>query len=109
MLTTCIIRLLFYQTSAKIFLIEALKKQVTSNILSPEILSIEDFVHIAGIRTIDPIEFSLNFMKCTCQILKKVINNPLSYLSHWAKTLLQDFNEIDRYLLDLSHVLSLSE
>jgi hypothetical protein len=65
---------------AKIFLIEALK-QVTSNILSPEILSIEDFVqNIAGIRTIDPIELLFEFMKCTCQILKKVINNPLSYL-----------------------------
>jgi hypothetical protein len=29
---------------AKIFLIEALKKQVSGNILSPEIISIEDFI-----------------------------------------------------------------
>jgi hypothetical protein len=34
----------------------------------------------------------------------KVINNPLSY--QLGQTLLQDFNEIDRYLLDPSHVLS---
>jgi hypothetical protein len=26
--------------------------------------------------------------------------------ANWAKTLLQDFNEIDRYLLDSSYVLS---
>jgi hypothetical protein len=26
--------------------------------------------------------------------------------ANWAKTLLQDFNEIDRYLLDPSYVLS---
>jgi hypothetical protein len=27
--------------------------------------------------------------------------------ANWAKTLLQDFNEIDRYLLDSSYVLSI--
>jgi hypothetical protein len=41
---------------AKIFLVEALKKQVEGNILAPEIISIEDFIQdIAGIRTVDPI------------------------------------------------------
>ena len=37
---------------AKIFLIEALKKQVSTNILSPEIISIEEFIQdIASIRS----------------------------------------------------------
>jgi hypothetical protein len=31
---------------------------------------------------------------------EKVINNPLSYFTN-KKTLLQDFNEIDRYLLEI--------
>ena len=47
---------------AKIFLIEALKKQVSTNILSPEIISIEEFIQeIAGIRTVDPIELLFEF------------------------------------------------
>jgi hypothetical protein len=47
---------------AKIFLIEALKKQVQNNILSPEIISIEDFIQdVSGIRTIDPIELVFEF------------------------------------------------
>ena len=49
---------------AKIFLIEALKKQVDVNILSPEIISIEDFIQdIAGIRTVDPIELLFEFFE----------------------------------------------
>jgi hypothetical protein len=41
----------------------------------------------------------------TCQLLK---TNQQSFelFANWAKTLLQDFNEIDRYLLDSSYVLS---
>ena len=47
---------------AKIFLIEALKKQTEENIFSPKIISIEDFVQsIAEIRTIDPIELLFEF------------------------------------------------
>jgi uncharacterized protein Yka (UPF0111/DUF47 family) len=44
-------------------------------------------------------------MMCICQLLKK---NQQSFelFANWAKTLLQDFNEIDRYLLDSSYVLS---
>ena len=44
---------------AKIFLIEALKKQVQNNILSPEIISIEDFIQEAldwYINLTNPIE-----------------------------------------------------
>jgi hypothetical protein len=41
----------------------------------------------------------------TCQLLKKQTSNHLNCLPI-AKTLLQDFNEIDRYLLDSSYVLS---
>ena len=92
---------------AKIFLIEALKKQVTSNILSPEILSIEDFVqNIAGIRTIDPIELLFEFYEVYLSNTEKGNQQSFELFANWAKTLLQDFNEIDRYLLDPSHVLS---
>jgi hypothetical protein len=92
---------------AKIFLIESLKNQVKTNILSPEIISIEDFVqNIAGIRTIDPIELLFEFYEVYLSITEKTNQQTFELFANWAKTLLQDFNEIDRYLLEPSHVLS---
>ncbi|TDE06567.1 PD-(D/E)XK nuclease family protein [Flavobacterium hiemivividum] len=92
---------------AKIFLIEALKKQVDGNILSPEIISIEDFIQdIAGIRTIDPIELLFEFYDVYLSVTEKANQQSFELFANWAKTLLQDFNEIDRYLLDPTYVLS---
>lgn len=92
---------------AKVFLIEALKKQVKTNILAPEIISIEDFVqNIAQIRTIDPIELLFEFYQVYISITDKAHQQSFELFANWAKTLLQDFNEIDRYLLDPAYVLS---
>ena len=47
----------------------------------------------------------LNFTKFTfCN--RKPNQQEFELFANWAKTLLQDFNEIDRYLLDPMHVLS---
>lgn len=92
---------------AKIFLIEALKKQVSTNIVSPEIISIEDFIQdIAAIRTVDPIELLFEFYEVYLLVTDKSRQQPFEQFANWAKMLLQDFNEIDRYLLDPNHVLS---
>ena len=92
---------------AKIFLIEALKKQVENNILSPEIISIEDFIQdISNIRSIDPIELLFEFYEVYLSITEKSNQQSFELFANWAKTLLQDFNEIDRYLLEPSYVLS---
>jgi hypothetical protein len=92
---------------AKIFLIEALKKQVSTNIMSPEIISVEEFVQdIASIRTIDSIELLFEFYEVYLSITEKNNQQSFELFANWAKTLLQDFNEIDRYLLDPNHVLS---
>jgi hypothetical protein len=92
---------------AKIFLIEALKKHVNTNILSPEIISIEEFIqNIASIRAVDPIELLFEFYEVYLSITEKSNQQSFELFANWAKTLLQDFNEIDRYLLDPSHVLS---
>ena len=92
---------------SKIFLIEALKKQVVTNIFSPEIISVEDFVQdMANIRTIDPIELLFEFYEVYLSITEKTNQQSFELFANWAKTLLQDFNEIDRYLLEPSHVLS---
>lgn len=92
---------------AKIFLIDALKKQVNTNILSPEIISIEDFIQdISQIRTVDPIELLFEFYEVYLSITDKAQQQTFEQFANWAKMLLQDFNEIDRYLLDPTHVLS---
>lgn len=92
---------------AKIFLIEALKNQVENNILSPEIIAIEDFIQdISSIRTIDPIELLFEFYQVYLTITDKKNQQEFELFANWAKTLLQDFNEIDRYLLEPNYVLS---
>src|SRR6218665_3909200 len=92
---------------AKVFLIEALKKETDKTIIAPEITSIEDFVQdIAGIRSIDPIELLFEFYEVYLSITEKKNQQSFELFANWAKTLLQDFNEIDRYLLDPLHVLS---
>lgn len=92
---------------AKIFLIEALKQQSSSTILAPNIISIEDFIqNIAGIRAIDSIELLFEFYEVYLSITKKSNQQSFELFANWAKTLMQDFNEIDRYLLEPNHVLS---
>ncbi len=92
---------------AKVFLIEAIKKQTKETLFSPEISSIEDFVQtIAGIRSVDTIELLFEFYEVYLSITPLSQQQSFELFANWAKTLLQDFNEIDRYLLDSSHVLS---
>ncbi|GGF20000.1 PD-(D/E)XK nuclease family protein [Flavobacterium limi] len=92
---------------AKVFLIEALRKQTVKTILSPEIVSIEDFVQeVAAIRSVDPIELLFEFYEVYLSITEKQHQQSFELFANWAKTLLQDFNEIDRYLLEPAHVLS---
>lgn len=92
---------------AKVFLIDALKKETDKTIIAPEITSIEDFVQdVASIRSIDSIELLFEFYEVYLSITEKKNQQSFELFANWAKTLLQDFNEIDRYLLDPSHVLS---
>jgi hypothetical protein len=92
---------------AKIFLLEALKRQVSNTVFSPEIISIEEFIQdIAGIRSIDSLELLFEFYEVYLIITEKSSQKSFELFANWAKTLLQDFNEIDRYLLDPTHVLS---
>ena len=92
---------------AKVFLIEALRNKVEHTVFAPEIISVEDFVQdIAGIRAVDSIELLFEFYEVYLGITDKAHQQTFELFANWAKTLLQDFNEIDRYLLDPLHVLS---
>lgn len=95
---------------AKVFLIAALKNEIRENIFSPEIVSIEDFVQeISSIRSIDSVELLFEFYTVYLSITETSKQEPFETFANWAKTLLQDFNEIDRYLLDPDKVLKYLE
>ena len=92
---------------AKVFLLEALKRRLTKTVFAPQIISIEDFVQdVAGIRSIDAIELLFEFYNVYLSVTEKEKQQPFETFANWGKTLLQDFNEIDRYLLNPKHVLS---
>ena len=75
--------------------------------MSPEIISIEEFIQdISNIRTVDSIEMLFEFYEVYLTVTEKANQQSFDLFANWAKTLLQDFNEIDRYLLDPLHVLS---
>ncbi|HOD09121.1 MAG TPA: PD-(D/E)XK nuclease family protein [Flavobacterium sp.] len=94
---------------AKVFLLDELKKLVSTNVFAPEIISIEEFIQdIAGIRSIDSVELLFEFYEVYLSITEKD-PEPFETFANWGKTLLQDFNEIDRYLLEPDKILKYLE
>ncbi|WP_313806664.1 PD-(D/E)XK nuclease family protein [Flavobacterium sp.] len=84
---------------ARVFLLESFKKQLSATAFSPTIISIEDFIQeVSGIRTCDTIELLFEFYQVYCELTPKEKQEDFESFANWAKTLLQDFNEIDRYL-----------
>ncbi|WP_432672290.1 PD-(D/E)XK nuclease family protein [Flavobacterium sp. SM2513] len=93
---------------AKVFLLEELKNNAEQTLFAPEIISIEDFVQqLAQIRTIDTVELLFEFYTVYRSLpQEEKQHEDFESFANWAKILLQDFNEIDRYLLKPSHVFS---
>lgn len=92
---------------ARVFLIENIQSKLSKPIFAPTILSIEEFIQdISGLRTIDSIEVLFEFYKVYVAITEKKDVQDFETFSYWAKTVIQDFNEIDRYLLNQKHVFS---
>lgn len=92
---------------ARVFLIESIKKQLNKTVFAPQIVSIEDFIQdMAGIRSADSIELLFEFYSVYLSVTPKEQQQEFDLFANWAKTLIQDFNEIDRYLLRPDHVFS---
>lgn len=93
---------------AKVFLLEELKNNAEKTIFAPEIISIEEFIQqVAQIRSIDTVELLFEFYTVYRSLpQEEKQHDDFESFANWAKTLLQDFNEIDRYLLKPSHVFS---
>ncbi|WP_438966184.1 PD-(D/E)XK nuclease family protein [Flavobacterium sp.] len=92
---------------ARVFLIDTIQSKLSMPIFTPNILSIEEFIQdISGLRTIDSMEVLFEFYNVYSSITEKKDLQDFETFSYWAKTVIQDFNEIDRYLLDQKHVFS---
>ena len=92
---------------AKVFLLESLKNQLETTSFAPTIISIEDFIQeISGLRTIDSIELLFEFYEVYLSVTEKEKQQSFEEFAIWAKTAIQDFNEIDRYLLPPNYVFS---
>ncbi|MFC4741099.1 PD-(D/E)XK nuclease family protein [Flavobacterium ponti] len=92
---------------ARVFLIDTIQSKLSKPIFTPNILSIEEFIQdISGLRTIDSMEVLFEFYYVYSDITDKKDVQDFETFSYWAKTVIQDFNEIDRYLLDQKHVFS---
>ncbi len=90
---------------AGVFLKNQLSQVVKETIFSPNILSIEEFVEeISKLKTITNTDLLFEFYNSYIHLTKKEDIEPFDVFSKWAQILLQDFNEIDRYLIPQKNI-----
>ncbi|KJD36606.1 hypothetical protein PW52_02875 [Tamlana sedimentorum] len=85
---------------AGLFLKHQIPKVVDKTIFAPEILSVEEFVgELSGLKTITNTELLFNFYTIYCELTPDKQRDSFETFAKWAQILLQDFNEVDRYLI----------
>ncbi len=90
---------------AKVFLLNEIRKASNVSLFSPNIISIEELIQeISGIRSVDTIEILFEFYEVYVRLTEKEEAQSFDLFSSWAKTAIQDFNEIDRYLISPKNV-----
>lgn len=87
------------------FLKEILSKTIERNMFAPEILSIEEFVeNLSELNYATNTELLFEFYKVYKELTPEPQQESFDQFSKWGQLLLQDFNEIDRYLIDPNHI-----
>ncbi|MFC4722752.1 PD-(D/E)XK nuclease family protein [Geojedonia litorea] len=85
---------------AGFFLKNHIAQRTTKTNFAPEILSIESFVEtVADITYATNTELLFEFYEAYLSITEKDNIEPFEAFTKWAQLLLQDFNEIDRFLI----------
>ncbi|PIA78881.1 hypothetical protein BFR04_04945 [Gaetbulibacter sp. 4G1] len=85
---------------AGLFLKHQIHKVSNQTIFSPQIISIEEFVEtLSQLKTVSNTELFFEFYSSYNQITNKEHLDSFESFSKWAQILIQDFNEIDRYLI----------
>ena len=90
---------------AGVFLKHYISTLTTKPIFAPQILSIEEFVEeLSGLQNIPNTDLLFKLYTAYKKLTKKVDQEPFDEFSKWAQILLQDFNEIDRYLIPQNQI-----
>ena len=85
---------------AGIFLKHELSKISSQTLFSPYILSIEEFVEeLSQLKQLSNVELLFEFYEIYLKNINRENPDTFDAFSKWAQILLQDFNEIDRYLI----------
>ena len=85
---------------AGLFLKHQLPEVIKQTAFSPLILSIEEFVEdLSQLRNISNTELLFEFYNSYTELTNESQRDSFETFSKWAQILLQDFNEIDRYLI----------
>ncbi len=86
---------------AGVFLREEIIKQLTTASFLPQIKSIENYIQeLAEVKQIDTIQLLFEFYSVYKKNTLKEKLDSFDTFSQWATIILQDFNEVDRHLLD---------
>lgn len=92
---------------AGVFLKKELKNNIEKSVVIPKILSIEDFVqNLSSLSLIDNTTLLFEFYTIYKENTKKEELETFDVFSKWATIVLQDFNEIDRHLVDANTIFS---
>lgn len=83
------------------FLMHELKNTVSATQFAPTILSIEEFIeNLSGLKIIDSTELLFKSYQAYLNTTAIKEKETFELYSNWATTILNDFNEIDRYLVE---------
>lgn len=86
---------------ACVFLREEVIKQLTTATFLPQIISIENYIQeLAEAKQIDTVQLLFEFYSIYKKNTPKDKLDSFDTFSQWATIVLQDFNEVDRHLLD---------
>ncbi|MBA6314013.1 PD-(D/E)XK nuclease family protein [Cellulophaga baltica] len=89
------------------FLKNTISKNIHQTIFAPEIYSIESFIElISGLDYASSTEQLFTLYKSYLQTSTEKDKDSFLSFSKWGQTVLQDFNEIDRYLIDTKAIFS---
>ena len=86
---------------AGLFFKKELVKGLDRTIISPQILSIEEFIEqVSQLTPISNTEVLFQFYSIYLELTPKASIEPFDVFCKWGQILLQDFNEVDRYDID---------
>ncbi|MGY5355145.1 PD-(D/E)XK nuclease family protein [Wenyingzhuangia sp. IMCC45467] len=93
---------------AGIYLKNAFKEKLVGTVsFLPKIISIEKFIkEISGFEAMDQVSLLFEFFKIYKQENKKKDADTFEQFISWATIIIQDFNEIDRHLVNAEHIFS---